>query len=87
MNILTSIAKSQAVIAGPHIFVSGQIPADASGKLVEGSIADKTKASCEAVKNILEASGSSIDRVVKVRLSHLSLSLLGNHSPSLIDLS
>ena len=58
--------QSQAVIAGPHIFVSGQIPADASGKLAEGSIADKTKASCESVKNILEASGSSISRVVQV---------------------
>ncbi|KAF2481185.1 Endoribonuclease L-PSP/chorismate mutase-like protein [Neohortaea acidophila] len=56
---------SQAMIAGPHIFVSGQIPADASGKLVEGSIADKTKASCESVKAILEAAGSSIDRVIK----------------------
>jgi len=55
------------VIAGPHIFVSGQIPADASGTLIEGSIADKTAACCESVKNILEAAGSSIDRVVKVR--------------------
>lgn len=58
--------QSQAVIAGPHIFVSGQIPADASGKLVEGSIADKTTACCEAVKNILKETGSDISRVVKV---------------------
>ena len=60
------IPQSQAVIAGPHIFVSGQIPADASGKLIEGSIAEKTAACCESVKAILEASGSSISRVVKV---------------------
>ncbi|KAK1813930.1 hypothetical protein LTR12_011678 [Friedmanniomyces endolithicus] len=56
---------SQAVQAGPHIFVSGQIPADAEGKLTEGSIADKTKACCEGVKNILEEAGSSIAKVVK----------------------
>ena len=57
---------SQAVIAGPHIFVSGQIPAKASGELVEGSIADKTAACCEGLKNILEDAGSSISKVVKV---------------------
>ena len=71
------------MIAGPHIFVSGQIPADASGKLAEGSIADKTKASCESVKNILEASGSSISRVVKVSFiepSDTTASLLRNIS-------
>jgi enamine deaminase RidA (YjgF/YER057c/UK114 family) len=55
------------VVAGPHIFVSGQLPADASGNLVEGSIADKTTAVCENIKNILEDAGSSISRVVKVR--------------------
>ena len=44
----------------------GQIPADAAGKLVEGSIADKTTACCEGMKNILEAAGSSITRTVKV---------------------
>jgi len=60
-------AKSQAIQAGPHIFVSGQIPADAEGKLTQGSIADKTKACCEGVKNILEEAGSSIAKVVKVR--------------------
>nr|POF17493.1 rutc family protein [Quercus suber] len=57
---------SQAVRAGPHIFVSGQIPADAAGTLVEGSIADKTKVCCEGLKSILEDSGSGIEKVVKV---------------------
>ncbi|KAK3073327.1 hypothetical protein LTR53_005175 [Teratosphaeriaceae sp. CCFEE 6253] len=57
---------SQAIQAGPHIFVSGQIPADASGKLTEGSIADKTTACCEGLKNILEEAGSSMEKTVKV---------------------
>ncbi|CAD0098326.1 unnamed protein product [Aureobasidium mustum] len=57
--------QSQAVQVGNHIFVSGQIPADKNGNLVEGSIADKTKASCEGMKAILEEAGSSIDKVIK----------------------
>nr|OQO27873.1 hypothetical protein B0A51_05186 [Rachicladosporium sp. CCFEE 5018] len=56
---------TQAIAAAGQIFVSGQIPADAQGNLVEGSIADKTKACCEALKNILEDAGSGIHRVVK----------------------
>jgi len=57
---------SQAIQAGPYVFASGQIPADASGKLTEGSIADKTTQCCESVKAILEEAGTSIDKVVKV---------------------
>ncbi|KAK5154559.1 hypothetical protein LTS14_006697 [Recurvomyces mirabilis] len=57
---------SQAIHAGPHIFVSGQIPADASGKLTEGSIADKTAACCEGLKAILAEAGSDISKCVKV---------------------
>lgn len=48
--------------------MSGQIPADAAGNLVEGSIADKTTACCESLKAILEAAGSSLDRVIKVTI-------------------
>lgn len=58
--------QSQAIQANGQIYVSGQIPADASGNLVEGSIADKTKACCEALKNILEDAGSGIHRTIKV---------------------
>ena len=57
---------SQAVKANGQIFVSGQLPADAAGNLVDGTIAEKTKACCEGMKNILEDAGSSISKVVKV---------------------
>lgn len=60
------------MIAGPHIFVSGQLPADASGNLIEGTIAEKTTAVCENLKNILEDAGSSLSRVVKVRSLYIS---------------
>ena len=62
-------AQSQAVIVNGQVLVSGQIPADAQGTLIEGSIADKTEASCKNIIAILEEAGSDISRVFKVRLS------------------
>ncbi|KAF2093718.1 YjgF-like protein [Rhizodiscina lignyota] len=56
---------TQAIAAGAHIFVSGQIPADKSGNLVEGSIGDKTEQCCRNIIAILEEAGSSIEKVVK----------------------
>lgn len=46
--------------------MSGQIPADAQGNLIEGTIAQKTEACCNNVIAILEEAGSSISRVFKV---------------------
>ncbi|RMZ81573.1 hypothetical protein DV737_g2485, partial [Chaetothyriales sp. CBS 132003] len=57
---------SQGIRAAGFIFVSGQIPADESGKLVEGSITDLTRQCCKNVEAILNAGGSSIDKVVRV---------------------
>ncbi|KAF1916444.1 Endoribonuclease L-PSP/chorismate mutase-like protein [Ampelomyces quisqualis] len=59
---------SQAIIAGPQIFVSGQIPADTKGNLIEGSIADKTKQCCENIVGILTEVGVAMERVVKVNV-------------------
>jgi enamine deaminase RidA (YjgF/YER057c/UK114 family) len=60
--------QSQAIIAGPQVFVSGQIPADTKGNLIEGSIADKTKQCCENIVGILTEAGVGIERVVKVNI-------------------
>jgi 2-iminobutanoate/2-iminopropanoate deaminase len=58
---------SQAVRAGGFIFVSGQIPLDpATGELVVGDIAQQTARVLDNLKAIVEASGSSLDRAVKV---------------------
>ncbi|KIW00807.1 uncharacterized protein PV09_07786 [Verruconis gallopava] len=59
---------SQAIIAGGTIYVSGQIPGTPDGKLVEGSIGDKTAQCCENIKAILAEAGSSIERIVKVNV-------------------
>lgn len=57
---------SQAVKAGNLVFASGQIPLDpATGELVNGDVQKATERSLENVKAILEAAGTSLDKVVK----------------------
>ena len=56
---------SQAKMAGNFVFASGQIPVDpATGNIPEG-IAAQAEQSCKNVGAILEAAGSSFDKVVK----------------------
>ena len=57
---------SQAIIANGMVFTAGQIPLIPGTKnLVEGGIREQTQRVLESVKAILEASGSSLDKVVK----------------------
>lgn len=57
---------SQAKIHGNTLFTSGQIPIDpATGELVSGGIEEQTRRVCENLKAVLEAAGSSLEKVVK----------------------
>jgi 2-iminobutanoate/2-iminopropanoate deaminase len=57
---------SQAIIADDFIFCSGQIPIDpATGELNTGSIEDQTRQVLKNLGAVLEAAGSSYDKVVK----------------------
>ncbi len=57
---------SQAIHSGPFLFVSGQIPLEpGTGQLATGDIGVQTRQVLENLKAILEAAGSSLDRVVK----------------------
>ena len=57
---------SQAIQAGNLLFLSGQIPIDpATGELVEGDIADKTRRVMENIKAVLESQGLNMEDVVK----------------------
>ena len=57
---------SQAIKAGGFVFVSGQIPIDPqTGQFVEGGIAEQTERVLRNLAAVLEAAGSSLDRVVK----------------------
>lgn len=57
---------SQAVEHKGILYLSGQIPLDpATGQLVEGDIAAQTERVLENLRAVLEAAGSSLDRVLK----------------------
>ena len=57
---------SQGVCAGSLIFTSGQIPLDpATQQVVAAGITDQTTRVLENLKAVLEAGGSSMERVVK----------------------
>ena len=60
---------SQAVRAGDLLFCSGQIALDpATGQVVEGSIEVQTERVLQNLGAVLEAGGSSRDRVVKTTI-------------------
>merc|ERR1712137_1012825 len=59
---------SQAIIAGPNVYVSGQIPADKTGALISGSITDKTTQCCENILAILKEASTPVDKIVKVNV-------------------
>jgi 2-iminobutanoate/2-iminopropanoate deaminase len=57
---------SQAVKHNGIVYLSGQIPLDPNtGQLLEGDIAAQTERVLENLRAVLEASGSSLDRVLK----------------------
>ena len=57
---------SQAVVAGGLVFVSGQGPWDVDGAVVGETIEEQTRQALTNVRSILEAAGSSIERIASV---------------------
>ena len=56
---------SQAVVAGGLVFVSGQGPFDpATGAIVGDTIQEQTRQAFRNIQAILEAAGSSIEKIV-----------------------
>ncbi len=59
-------AYNQATLAGGVLYVSGQIALDpASGELITADIETETRRVLDNLKAIVEAGGSSMDRVLK----------------------
>ncbi|MGZ8436074.1 MAG: RidA family protein [Candidatus Binatia bacterium] len=57
---------AQAIQAGEFIYTAGQIPIDPqTGNLIAGGIAEQTRQVLENLKAVLEAAGSSLDKVIK----------------------
>ena len=56
----------QAIKVGGMVYTAGQIPIDPkTGNFVAGGIAAQTRQVLENLKSVVEAAGSSFDRVVK----------------------
>ncbi len=57
---------SQGMISGNMVYSSGQIPVDpATGEVVSGGIEAQAAQSCKNVGAVLQAGGSSYEKVVK----------------------
>jgi len=56
---------SQAVAAGPFVFISGQIPLNRQGEMAQGDIVVQTVQVIENLKAVLGAAGLSLADVVK----------------------
>ncbi len=57
---------SVGIQGGNYVFTAGQLGIDpATGNIVEGGVEAETRQALTNVKNILEAAGSSLSRVVK----------------------
>lgn len=66
---------SPAIRANGFIFCSGQLPMDMdTGEIVKGDIKQQTKQALNNLKRVLEAAGSSMEKVVKVTVFMKDLS-------------
>jgi 2-iminobutanoate/2-iminopropanoate deaminase len=59
---------SQAVKMGRLVFTSGQIPLNPNGEIVSGGVEAQTRRVLENLKAVLEAAGSSMDKVIKTTI-------------------
>lgn len=74
---------SQATKAGGLIFVAGQLPLDKHGILVgDGDIKAQTQAALDNIAAILQAAGSSLQRVVKTTVFLTNL----DHFPAMNEI-
>jgi 2-iminobutanoate/2-iminopropanoate deaminase len=59
---------SQAIVSNGLIFVAGQVPMTAAGKMIEGSLEDKLALIMQNIKAILKSAEATLDDVVKVTI-------------------
>ncbi len=69
---------SQAIEAGGMVFVSGQLPIDASTGLMAEGAKSQTRQSLENVRHILESVGMNMGNVVKTTVYLADMSLFSD---------
>ena len=57
---------SKAVAADGWLYVSGQVPRDADGEIVSGSISVQARVTLDNLKKVLERAGYTLNDVVRV---------------------
>ncbi len=73
---------SQAIKAGPFVFVSGQAGYDSNSKIVEGGFTAQGEQAFKNLNRALVASGSSLENVLKVTIFVTDMS----HFKDVVDL-
>lgn len=84
---------SQAMIANGMVFTSGQIALTPSGEMVDGDVSAQCTQVISNLKAVLEAAGSSFDKVIKTTIfladmddfaavNAIYADAFGNHKPS-----
>ena len=84
---------SQAVTHNGFVFVAGQLPLNAEGKMVDGGIEEQVRQTIRNIHHILLAANSSLDHVVKATLYIPDISywpdvnkvyedVMGDHKPA-----
>lgn len=68
---------SHANVAGQIVYVSGQLPVNAEGELITDDIQAAAKACMENIRHILDASGSSLENILKCTIYLTDLGLFG----------
>ncbi len=69
---------SQAVIYNGVVYCSGQIPLDpTTGQIIEGDVSAQTERVLENLKAVLEAAGSSLEKVLKTTVFIKDMSEFG----------
>jgi 2-iminobutanoate/2-iminopropanoate deaminase len=73
---------SQAIVVDGRVYTSGQIPIDpATGELVAGGIAEQAEQALKNLSALLEAAGSSTQRVIKTTVFLVDMGHFGTMNP------
>ncbi len=59
-------AYSQATVANGFVYTAGQVPLEADGTQVTGSVEEQTRQALDNVEAVLAEAGAGLDDVVKV---------------------